>query len=786
MVDPDATDFAAALEADRGGRTYGCMSAVPEYFDIPIDFNKSASVEEILYKNQNIGNMLVRIHSSLRRQETEFHKALLPHIAFVYKNKSILFFEAILERAASAHKSLWARKSEIMSIIDKMTHGIRQDNDIRPSGFWGPVCAEEVAKRRKRAEEATTKIQSASKLPERDHWADESLVEEMWQQMSDLVDSGRWTKAPLNSSLPLGGSKAFPVVQGGKARVCVDFRFQNTFMVALERMRLLGARATTQISSRLMSSKSRPLGFWQFKQDIAADISQEKLLRASMEVHTATSREVDPDSVPDGSNDGIHADSYAFRPLSAKKDLRQFYYQLATAEPNKNAVFFPIPWAVEDSEKEDKSSSRGKPKSPDAPQSLKRPKRDRKWVVILSWVQLFGSLASVHDCVHVSECIMCILNLVLLLVSTVYVDDVHSQSRAAALRSDSALVDLFLALAGWEQADAKQEHHDEALKRSLTVLGIAYQLVNELHLACGVDISKLTQLADMGVAAAANLEAHCLTIKELESFRGLYRHCVQLDRGSMFLAKGVDPWCSEAFFHTNTRKKKERRALLGLIRIMIFVARSTKPLLLSTKASSAPLVHLYTDAALVNQSALRDAIAAGQRSDLDQFSLNIGGFLFLSDATQIAFSGVVRSIPCWVAKLDIGVLETFAARVARDFFRDHLRGKSVVLHCDNVGAVYALGRCSSRCATTQRIAAAFAKFSVQHGLSFYVAWVSTMRNIADVMTRLERLRLLREHFPRARYIVLGSDALSAGELWGDTGDMEKLLMEGPSRVFSFR
>ncbi|CAD7953784.1 unnamed protein product, partial [Amoebophrya sp. A25] len=60
-----------------------------------------------------------------------------------------------------------------------------------------------------------------------------------------------------------------------------------------------------------------------------------------------------------------------------------------------------------------------------------------------------------------------------------------------------------------------------------------------------------------------------------------------------------------------------------------------------------------------------------------------------------------------------------------------------------IGAVYALGRCSSRCATTQRIAASFTKFSVHHGLSFYVAaWVSTKRNVADVMTRLERLQLL--------------------------------------------
>ncbi|CAD7953782.1 unnamed protein product, partial [Amoebophrya sp. A25] len=229
-------------------------------------------------------------------------------------------------------------------------------------------------------------------------------------------------------------------------------------------MELLGARATTQISARLMSTKPRPLGFWQFKQDIAADIDHEKFLRDSVSTHVATSRETGPDLVPDGSNEDTHDNPSAFRPLSAKKDLRQFYYQLqlATAEPNMGAVFFPMPWSVEDSEK--RGTAGQMPPSAPNPETiptLKRPRRGRKWVIIFSLVQLFGSLASVHDCAHVSECIMCILSLVLLLVSTVYMDDVHLQSRPRALLSDSALADLFLALSGWEQADSKQEFHDE-------------------------------------------------------------------------------------------------------------------------------------------------------------------------------------------------------------------------------------------------------------------------------------------------------------------------------------
>ncbi|CAD7953780.1 unnamed protein product, partial [Amoebophrya sp. A25] len=83
-----------------------------------------------------------------------------------------------------------------MSIIDKMIHGIRQDQEIRPSGFWGPVCADEVAKRRKRAIESTQKIEAAATTPVRDHWAEAPQVEEMWRQMSDLIESGRWTKVP--------------------------------------------------------------------------------------------------------------------------------------------------------------------------------------------------------------------------------------------------------------------------------------------------------------------------------------------------------------------------------------------------------------------------------------------------------------------------------------------------------------------------------------------------------------------------------------------------------------
>eukprot|EP00392_Amoebophrya_sp_AT5.2_P012951 g13058.t1 len=69
-----------------------------------------------------------------------------------------------------------------------------------------------------------------------------------------------------------------------------------------------------------------------------------------------------------------------------------------------------------------------------------------------------------------------------------------------------------------------------------------------------------------------------------------------------------------------------------------------------------------------------------------------------------------------------------------------------VYHIDNSGAVYSLAKNSSSCHVCQNIGASFIQFSIRYHYKYWLCWVSTKRNIADVLTRMERQSLLLSYF----------------------------------------
>eukprot|EP00392_Amoebophrya_sp_AT5.2_P015266 g15467.t1 len=181
-------------------------------------------------------------------------------------------------------------------------------------------------------------------------------------------------------------------------------------------------------------------------------------------------------------------------------------------------------------------------------------------------------------------------------------------------------------------------------------------------------------------------------------------------------------------------------------------------------AQARTIIHCYTDAALENLEGLSAAIVAGQR-DLSQFKMVIGGFVYISEHDQRAFRGTLTSLPPSIHKMNIGILESLAARIAVDLWSAVMSNHFVVLHVDNLGDVFALARNSARRDITQNIVAAFHNIQYEKSLQVYTAWICTERNVADVLTREVRPQVLRTSFPDAAVQELTLEQLHLPKIW---------------------
>jgi hypothetical protein len=219
------------------------------------------------------------------------------------------------------------------------------------------------------------------------------------------------------------------------------------------------------------------------------------------------------------------------------------------------------------------------------------------------------------------------------------------------------------------------------------------------------------------------------------------------------------------------KRVKERASLMGSIRGMQEAARRVAPIAVSRLASMNPIVHGYTDAAVDDAREANIAIewarAAGRQVDLTPFNVRIGGFLNLAPACELAFSCTLKTVPDWVSDVNIGVLEALAARVFVDLYAKRLSNKFLILHVDNLGDVFSLCRNSSRNVTIQRVCTAYHRVIEENQIGTYVTWISTKRNIADVLTRESRTRVLAERFKGLEVQQLPDSVLNDPRVWGE-------------------
>lgn len=752
---PAQVDFAAEIQHDFR-RQYGAGSVLPTCIINSIEYNKTHDSETIIRKSQTIAKRLLAIHSRLQDAEAAEHATFKPHLQKLYKNKSFLFMEELTREAVDACPELADRKDQVLSLFRKLKEGLPTRGEISPSGFWRLLPAEGVEDAKA---EAVVAARKPDRKPPQSHWATDADVEEMNRQTEKMLTTGAWTEIPRSDWQPReAAATVFPVHQHNKVRMCCDLRSNNLTLFNYEKMRLLGVRATIEVIGRCMSPFKNQPALRAYKSDLKEDFEAERRLRAASVAAAEEQVLADVEAdfrfasstiLPEGERGEVvggqaNGDRYGFLPFGGKKDMSAYYYQYGIDNPVRNRLWVP-------------GSKTGKRTRDGA--------AIRNWRLIQSAVALFGSLSSIYDCVHGSEVIQLIVNQILQVICTLYIDDLHSHSRKLCLESDNEVVGLFLNLSGFDESIEKRELHS-LIQKAIVVLGIQYAVDFKLEtMTLSIDPSRVERLHVMGRDLVQQFKINNVQFDLVSSFRGLMRHVCQLSIQFNHIIRGLDPWCDESFFSDHIKSHSERRQLLALIRLLLGCIKFTQKLEMNSSMFELSTAHVYSDASLEDLAGVNKALKAGRRSDLGRYGMWIGGFVARPDGSSRAFSIHVTRVPPHVDRLHIGILESLAARTALHIFQDDAKRYFTVYHIDNSGAVFALSKNASSCTISQSIGASFIEFCIKRGLRYWICWISSGRNVSDVLTRMERQDLLKRYFPDCEASVLDISSACRSFLW---------------------
>eukprot|EP00392_Amoebophrya_sp_AT5.2_P019167 g19906.t1 len=710
------------------------------------------------------------------QRENERMKSLMsPDVRSIYQNKQWAFLLHLLERACRAANFTGKIRDRVMGLRQKFISGLHTDRDVPPSGFWAEVFDAEAeaadsegdAVRKLRAAEF---FRSSRKLPA-DTWAQPADIQEMQRQKDIMVAKGLWVPVEKTTS-PV--AVCFPVKQNQKVRLCIDMRKHNQCIRVRERMRLLGARATLEIASRLASSQETPATLFQSRRDVTADIANERdfvqnvLQAKDATVGLASGRgPATAEDVARADGADLAGSEYAFVPASDTKDVEAYYYNFAAADRSKNALAVPCLTAEEKAEF-------------DAGRTPVKKDVVRRWDRIESLVTVFGHLVSVFEDVGVSEALMLVKVVVLRKLAPLYIDDVHLLDRLKSIGSSSALIDLLLALIGFSQQTHKQGRNwappgspDEMAKLCLISLGLSYMRVGD-RLEVAVPAAKIARLLEMLSDARGAMRERRLQRGDIESARGMFRYCAQLSIGAAGVAKALDPWCGDAF----PRKIKDTKLRRQLIAALDLLSRCATTFTAKTirKGYPAAVRHVYGDAAMGDLTKARPSATRKGWVGVSLCEIHIGALLVSADfASATGFTHHLKTIPAWVANMgpDICFFETFCAHVAQRYFAAALRAAKAfcVHHVDNTAECYSIVKGSPQSIGTQIVISALHEDLVGKQ-EVYWAWIASARNLSDPLTRLDKIKWLQGVLP-TQFVALDSSSFQ----WDRYKEIHSVLAE---------
>lgn len=663
-------------------------------------------------------------------------------------------------------------------------YGVEQCNGrIEKNGYWDEIDEEEIVKKLEDAEKAVHKLKKRKIDPERKHWANEEEIESMWKDSLFLRDTlGVWEEVdpteevkelahdPLESLLRVNPATCFPVTQMRKStdhygrtvfqrsvRMAVDKRAPNCLEVPCDKVRLLGITASAAIDAALMSSDLKCLraGAVQNKKDVTADLDvQRSFLYADespAEVKTRAANAIKA-ALADNNLDMLAAERrkvqcashFEFSPVHVQKDFSKYYYQVSVSNKNRNFM------------------------------AIAKPARlGGGWSYFRSSVCQFGSLSSVYGPLTLSEGVQAIVNTVLGLPGIVYIDDSRVACRPEVIdRASEVLGKLFRVLGLKESEDKEErdtipEESDAAMQDFMTVepvkfLGFSIRRFRD-SIIYSLPPDKLLKTQEYLQTTRRRLECAKATVKDVQKAYGSYVFACSFDREARAAARPLAYLSAEESFKERIKERGVKLSAIKTIDRIIRLLPTIKRLRLWI--SRVPeRIHNYTDAS-------GSSLPLGPGSVVAEHDVRLGGFALTRDKVYF-FSFIFLKMPVWflaekpgIDSFEILASEMLMLLLAQYLSPERLANGDFTVHVDNSPAVYALVKEDAKSPLLATLARNHSETLRENSRSSYITWVSSGRNLADVLTRDDRRQLFDEALRDKEKVemVVGPEIL--GALW---------------------
>ena len=618
---------------------------------------------------------------------------------------------------------------------------------VGESGYWRTISPEEVKKCRRATQTAGSQgYEDEPHQPRSEREAPRQDAERTWDMVSKkLVETGLVEEVPdyyprSSSTDPeaaaatLRPSPSFSLRQGDdaivpglehlgpiphKLRLIIDFRLLNTYLEFSEKIALRGNTVIIEIAEQILSG-GRRMPAKATRRQIAEAVERQRQAAVSAAAGDAGGRGSTSNTAAQTGGGSAHQKRFAHAVHLLKRDFKGYYWQFACRRPEFNCF------------------------------SLWCPRR-KKFVYFRSKCLQFGALASVYWPLRISEllsriCWKAKIPLVL------YIDDsiaVCPQPIAARL---GEILDRIFEMCGLRMSGEKEESHRVA--ELVAALGLGYRCVANPRKAAPAaesagsslpeEVEELLQVEvleekvdriqrQVGRMLQRLDQRKFPTIKELQRLYGRLQSVVLFRRvsTSAVYIEAIGSWTRPDVYFP--RKKTNGAALVVALQKVSDFVGAVKPMLLGVAAREQE--HLsVTDAAL------------------EQGLPTIGG-IFKEDGKALheAFAWgleVPLASRCfWAAyfprvRSHIGIWEILAVLVNLVMHSSTVNKSFLWIWIDNLGDVYALARGASKCPVIGAIAAAILELIEQSDADFFARWVTSERNPADAVTRLEKVESL--------------------------------------------
>ena len=474
-----------------------------------------------------------------------------------------------------------------------------------------------------------------------------------------------------------------------KLRSCWDFRAGNSYCDQVEFMEFW---ATPEILAAIAAYKAGsadlPTPMKQTKSDVNIDVD--------VELKDERKHNWDKEKCKKRRRNGMLA-------YLAKLDKKAYYNQFANREPD--AVVYAM-WDTDEG----------------------------KFRYYKVYVLDFGSIHAIWWPIRVAHLNSRILNM-MGVTCVVYIDDTVLILTEDMPYEQLELAELFYELCGFEMSTGKREIGME--EGMIKALGYEYvRDADKRVFRVSVPEKKKEEFKELIDKVKADLKKAKVDIKDLERIAGKAVFLASLETvPQQWAIRAMSHWAVKANFYRAMNAGKQetvRRALEEAWRTVDLL----KPVLISDDRLLVKIVKLVTDAACPEDPSM-GGFCTGEAKARKAWTLE-----WKKDMKDVEFwKEIVK------AHNHIGIWELMAVLINLMFFEEEVKGAKIYFFVDNLGDVRVIAKGTCNCLVSQAIIWVILELMIQFYVrSYYAIYVNTVKNPADLLTRLtvKRLQKLKE------------------------------------------